>query len=80
MAKTTVSDRVGKKLELLGGSHQLLQVPFSGIEYLRAQVSHVLCVTQVSDGEVDNKRYQERNCSCREAESKVRPILGQAWG
>lgn len=46
------------------GPQQSLQVPLSGIEYLRAQVSHVLCVAQVSDGEVDNKRHQERNCSC----------------
>lgn len=80
VAKTAGCGRVGRKWELLGGSHQSLQVPLSGIEYLRAQVSHVLCVAQVSDGEVDNKRHQERNCSCREGESKVRPILGQAWG
>ena len=38
----------------------------SGIEYLRAQVSHVLPVVQVGDGEVDNKRHQQRNGSCSE--------------
>lgn len=48
-----------------GLSHQVLQVSLSGIEYLRARVSHVLCVVQVGDGEVDGKRHQERNCSCR---------------
>lgn len=72
--------RGGVTWELLGGSHQLLQLSLRGIEYLRAQVSHVLFVGQVGDGEVDNKRHQERNCSCRKGESKLRSVLSQAPG
>lgn len=45
------------------GPQQLLQVSLSGIEYLRTQISHVLHVVQIGNGEVDNKMHQERNYS-----------------
>ena len=60
-------------------SHQQLQVSLSGFEYLRVRVSQVFCVVQVGDGEVDSKRHQERNCSCNGKDSKMRPVLSQAW-
>lgn len=60
---------------MVGGSHQLLQVSLSGIEYLRTQISHVLHVVQIGNGEVDNKMHQERNYSCNEKESKMKQSL-----
>lgn len=68
MGGATLAGGVGPRWALVGDSHQVLQVSFSGIEHLRVQVSHVLCVAQVGDGEVDGKRHQERNCSCRDGE------------